>query len=187
MKNQNTTVTTNNTIMEGTTMKNYKEMSWNEVVAYAKELGINPGHKKRVVIEEEIEDLIVKMFEKQIVIVNTQQDFITVPVGDMSTDKYYPALQTEEPVAVDAHVDTKALMEQKIKAAIKNASYNATYNNMAVVYINADSLNTIIKYNLPKHRRDDISIDKVITGLINANILYKCNSKKREIYGVKNI
>lgn len=76
----NNTVTVNNTTMEVSTMKNYTTMNWNEIVAYAKERGINTGRKKRTVIEAELIAL----------------DGVIITVsGDMTTDKYYPELQAD--------------------------------------------------------------------------------------------
>jgi hypothetical protein len=169
----NTTIKTNNEainntmIMEDGTMMNYKEMKWVEVVAYAKGLGINTGHKKRVEIESDIETY----FANQNV----------VPVGDMSSDKYYPELQEEQPEEKKSET-----IEEKITAAINRAKFNATYNNTPVTYIMTKSLKTIIKYNLKeehrKHAQVDAIVERVIQKMVTKGVLYKCNDK---FYGVK--
>lgn len=158
MKTMNETTNNNTMMMEEITMKNYKEMKWVEVVAYAKELGINTGHKKRIEIETDIEEY----FSNQNV----------VPVGDMSSDKYYSELQEEKEQSI----------EEKIMAAINRAKFNATYNSQAVTYIMSTALKTIVKYNLKEELRTDAIVERVIQKMINKGILYKCN---RRFYGVK--
>ena len=170
----------NKTKMEDGIMKDYTKMKWVELVAYAKEMGINTRHKKRFQIELELDGIYDK-------IADALTEGIDVPVGDTSTDKYYPELQKEEDikedvVTVDAKIDQKKLMEQNIIAAIKRASFNATYNNIPVVYVMTKSLQTIVKYNLAEHLRTEDNITKVIKGLVKNNILYPCNKR---FYGVR--
>lgn len=157
MNKENISATINNTTMEVSTMKNYKEMNWKDVVAYAKELGINTGHKKRIDIELELDAISDKVIE--------------VPVGDMSNDKYYP----------ETNVSAKSLTETNILKAINKASFDATYNNVAVRYIMTKSLRSIIRYNLAVALRTEANINKVIDGLTK-NVLYTCNDK---FYGVR--
>lgn len=163
--NQINNETINSIEKENNTMKDYLSMNWRELVSYAKEMGINTGFKKKVDIISELNDMHDKI-----------ADGIITVAGDMSADKYYPESQ-QEPV-----VDKKALAEQKIIAAINRAGYNATYNNMAVRYIMANSLHTIVKYNLDSVIRTEENIAKVIAGLIKNNILYKCNNR---FYGIR--
>lgn len=170
--NNKTTMKEEDDIMTTTTMNatvNYKEMKWVDILAYAKILGINTGHKKRVQIEDEIETYFESLTEDN-----------TVPVGDMSSDKYYPELQKEQPK--EEIKPTKEIVQDKIIKAINVAKFNATYHNVPVTYIMTKSLNTIIKYNLAEPLRTEENIQKVISGMVKKNVLYKCNNK---FYGVR--
>ena len=166
MTNQTNTNQTK-TIEGDVIMKDYKEMKWVEIVAYAKEMGINTGHKKRIDIEAELDALANKE--------------VIVPAGDMSSDKYYPEEQTETKTETSAPKTAKQVLEEKILAAINHASFDATYNNQPVRYIMTKSLFTVVKYNLPKSLRNDNNVNQVIAGLIKQKKLYNC---KPNFYGV---
>lgn len=163
----NTTIKTNNEtinntmMMEDGTMMNYKEMKWVEVVAYAKGLGINTGHKKRVEIESDIETY----FANQNV----------VPVGDMSSDKYYPELQEEQPKEMTD-------VETRILESINAAKYESKYST-GLYLIKTVSLMTCIRKNVEEKYRTDAIIKRIIQKMINKDLLSTCSNGS--VYRVK--
>lgn len=169
MKTNNTT---NNATINNTLTKENKGMkkndytlngtinatTWQEFRAVMKEAGINPGTKKYSELVEEYNAL-------------PKDNAIIVPVGDMSSDKYYPELQKEDVVIDRKHGDY--LVRNIVKASFVATRGESKGNRILTMH----KLYGIVK-RAYSNKNEDIE-EKFIRDIINQLVSLKYIGFKR--------